>query len=202
MWERGGKAVVALGALALAIVGVAPPAGAKVLPIASVSVSTPTPTVGKPFTVGVRFQPGKDFGDYPWENNEVFVLPAARADAQGWPLSNEDRGKAIPIHRVAFGRFRGTAVVRTPGDYVVIDGSGLSARVERAQGVVNIPGTYASPVRLHVVRAATGSAWPSIVVTVAIVVALAVAALMVAMRRRRRAPGTVPEAEELVYAGR
>lgn len=139
----------------MAVVGAAlavaaPSAGAKVLPIASVHTSTTTPTAGTPFAIVVRFQPGKDFIDAGWEDDEVTIRPASDLDASGWPTDYS--GIRVPIHRFRFGGFRGTATVRTPGDYVIVDSSGVSAHQEILEGVVNVaPGP--APVRIHVVAA-------------------------------------------------
>jgi hypothetical protein len=173
---------VAAAALAMA----APPAGAKGLPIGSVSVSTVT----------VRFRPGLDYIDAGWEDFEIFLLSAARTDAQGWPLVPGEHDKSIPIRRVGFGVFRGTAVVRTPGEYVVLDTSSLSAHIQRAQHFAIINGGDASPVRLHVVAPARASHTTTGLVVGGGAVLLAAA---IVMTRRRRA-GSEPE--ELVTAGR
>ena len=200
MWARGGKVAITIGAALVTLVAAAPPAGAKGLPIASVSVSTATPTVRKPFTVTVRFEPGQDFGDYPWEDVEVSVLPAALTDAQGWPVASLDgRGKYIPIHRVGFGVFRGTAVVRHPGDFVIVDWSAVVIRHDRAQGIVNVGPNDATPVRLHVVRAAGAStAWWWIVGGIGVGLALG----LLTVTRRRRVATAAEERAAPVYAGR
>jgi hypothetical protein len=200
MRRTGRRWAVAVGGVLALVVTATVPAGAKGLPIASVSVSTTTPTAGKPFTVTVRFLPGQDFGDYGWENEEVTVLPATRADARGWPLSFEDRGRAIPIHRVGFGVFRGTAVVRTPGDYVVVDGSAVIERIDRAQGIVNVRGPYAFPVRIRVVRASSGSSFPW--APVGLGAAAVVGLLAITRARRMRGRAIEDEPEELVSAAR
>jgi hypothetical protein len=198
MWAGARRWGFAVGAALAIVLAIAAPADAKGLPIAAVSVSTTTPTAGKPFTVTVRFLPGQDFGDDGWENDEVTVLPASRADAQGWPRSDQDRGRAIPIHRIGFGVFRGTAVVRTPGDYVVIDGSALIQRIDRAEGIVNVRGPYALPVRMRVARAHESS-FPWLPVGMGTAVLLGLFALT---RTRRRGRDFQTEPEELVYAGR
>jgi len=192
MWESNGMAarvarvIAAAGLVAGTIVARAPGAGANGLPIASVSVSTPTPTVGEPFTVTVRFRPGEDYFDAGWEDYEIRLLTAARADAQGWPQSHDDLGKPIPIRRVAFGVFRGTAVVRTPGDYVVLDGSTLSARSARALGVVHPVGGSAAPVRVHVIPPHRARSAPLWLIVGAIVAGLTVLVLAATARRRKR----------------
>ena len=148
----------------------------------------------------MRFEPGKDFGDYAWENSEVSVLPAALTDAQGWPVApSYERGTPIPIHRVGFGVFRGTGVVRHPGDFVIVDWSAVVIRQDRAQGIVNVGANDATPVRLHVVRAASASSWPWVVAGIAPALALVGAAFVLRRRRARHAP---PAPEELVYAAR
>jgi hypothetical protein len=208
VWDRGGMRRMLAGSAV--VVGVlattAPPAGAKGLPIASVSVSTATPTVGEPFTVTVRFRPGLDYIDAGWEDFEIFLLSAARTDAQGWPLVPGEQGKSIPIRRVGFGVFRGGAVVHTPGEYVLLDTSSLSAHIQRAQHFAIINGGDASPVRVNVVAPARASHTTTWLVVGA--GAFLLAGAIVTTRRRRR---SASEPEELAppvsrwadgYAGR
>ena len=159
----------------------APVAGAKILPIASVQTSTSAPTAGVPFSVVVRLRAGRDFVDAGWENVEITIHPVSDLDAQGWPAYG---GTAVPIHRVGFGVFRGTATVRTPGDYVVADTSAIFAREEVRQGAVDIlPGP--APVRIHVVAVAHSSSHHAAVL-VAVGAALLLLALGGAFAMRRR----------------
>jgi hypothetical protein len=153
--------IVAVAASA-ALLLFAAPALAKALPVDSVVVETPRPEAGQPVAVVVRFGDNFDLGDYAWENAEVSALPTARTNPQGWPLDRNDRGVPIKLHRVGKGMYRGSFVVVSPGDYVLVDWSSVYAKDDRAAGVV-VTRTYPTPIKVHVrassaqVRA-TGSA--------------------------------------------
>jgi hypothetical protein len=112
------------------------------------------PTVGYRVDVLVRFGPNFELSDAEWENHEVSVIPAGRADAKGWPLDRTVRGTLVPLRRISKGVFRGTFVVRRPGDYVVFAWSSVYAREDRLHGFVT-KGHYATPVRFRVFGGAT-----------------------------------------------
>ena len=133
-----------------AVVAGVVPAGAKALPVVSVTVTTRSPTVGKPIAVLMRFAAHQDLGDFAWENAEVATIPLDRADSSGWPLRSDDIGTALELHRVGFGEYRGSFTVRRGGWYVVFD---RSSRIVQADGlVVNglSPAAYALPVKVFV----------------------------------------------------
>ena len=134
--------------------GQADAAFAKILPVTSIEVTTVQPTVGHRVDVLVRFGPNFKLGDAEWENHEVSVIPASKADAKGWPLDRTDRGTPVPLRRISKGVFRGTFVARKPGDYVVFAWSSVYAREDRLHGVVT-KGHYATPVRLRIGGGAT-----------------------------------------------
>jgi hypothetical protein len=185
------RAVLVLAVIAAALGFAASAAGAKVLPIGSVHASTTAPTAGRPFTIVVRFRAGLDFVDAGWENFEISIVPAADTDARGWPRGG-GVGQRVPIHRVAFGVFRGTATVRAPGDYVIVDNSSVAARVDRLEGVVNIA-AGAPPVRIHVAAVAIPSkharSWTaSDRPVVAVAIGAAIGGGLLGLRRRRRRP--------------
>jgi hypothetical protein len=135
--------------VAIALLGQADAAFAKILPVTSIEVTTVRPTVGHRVDVLVRFAPNFTLGDAEWENYEVAVMPAGKADARGWPLDPADRGTPVPLRRIGKGVFRGTFVMRRPGDYFVFAWSSVYAREDRLHGVVT-KGHYATPVRLRI----------------------------------------------------
>src|SRR6476660_619983 len=91
------RLVMVVAALSMCAVVSAPASSAKVLPIESVKVTTQQPTAGQPIEVELRFLGGGNLGDYGWENLEVYVLPAALTDANGWPLYTDRDGSDIRI---------------------------------------------------------------------------------------------------------
>lgn len=142
--------------VAFALVWTADAAFAKILPVRSIEVTTAQPTVGHRVNVLVRFGPDFKLGDAPWENFEVSVLPMRRTDASGWPLGLSDRGTAVPLRRVSQGVFRGTFVIREPGQYAVFAWSSVYAREDRSRGVVT-KAPFAAPVRLRIGRDASAA---------------------------------------------
>jgi hypothetical protein len=177
-------------------------AGAKALPVVSVTVTTKSPTVGKPIEVLMRFAAHQDLGDFDWENAEVATIPLDRADSSGWPLRSDDIGTALRLHRVGFGEYRGSFTVRRGGWYVVFD---RSSRIVHEDGlVVNglSPAAYARPVKVFVAgspsdkhtvptrgskAAGIGSLLPLLVAVLFGLVGIAAAAMAVGRRRSRAA---------------
>jgi len=153
------RIVIAASLVAAALAVSMDAAAAKILPVASVAVVTPRPTTGGPIEVALRFAKGTPigFGDAPWENFEVSVIPKSRADANGWPLDIGDRGFPVPLRYVGQGVFHGSVVIDQPGDYVVVDWSSVYARDDRLAGVATLR-RYPAPVRLRVNDAASPSA--------------------------------------------
>jgi hypothetical protein len=145
----GTRIVLATTLVGIALLWQAGPAFAKILPVTSIEVTTVHPTVGHRVDVLVRFAPNFTLGDAEWENHEVSVIPTSNADARGWPLDRGDRGIPVPLRRIGTGVFRGTFVVRRPGDYFVFAWSSVYARDDRLLGVVT-KGHYATPVRLRI----------------------------------------------------
>jgi hypothetical protein len=152
----GTRIVVATAVVAIALVWQADAAFAKILPVTSIEVTTAHPTVGHRVDVRVRFASTFTLGDFAWENYEVSVIAASRADAAGWPLDRTDHGTPVPLRRISTGLFRGTFVAREPGDYVVFAWSSVYAREDRLHGVVT-KGHYATPVRLRIGGGATAA---------------------------------------------
>ncbi len=124
-------------------------AGAKVLPVTSVEVVTRQPIAGAPIQVVVRFGENFDLPDAPWENFEISVVSADRADANGWPLDRNDRGMLVSLRRTSKTVFHGSFVVGRAGDYIVFSWSGVYAREDQLRGAVTA-GAYAAPVRFRV----------------------------------------------------
>lgn len=198
MVARVALALVLCGAVAVASIA---PAGAKALPVVSVTVMTKSPTVGKPIAVLMRFAAHQDLGDFAWENAEVATIALDRADASGWPLRSDDMGTALKLHRVGFGQYRGSFTVRRGGWYAVFD---RSSRIVRADGlVVNglSPAAYAPPVKVfvfglssgtatasnHGTKAAGAGSWLLLLPAVLLgLVAISAAAVLVRRRRSRR----------------
>ena len=185
--------------VAIALLWQADAAFAKILPVTSIEVTTVQPTVGHRVDVLVRFAPNFKLGDAEWENHEVSVIPTSKADAKGWPLDRTDRGTPVPLRRIGKGVFRGTFVVRQPGDYVVFAWSSVYAREDRLHGVVT-KGHYATPVRLRIdgnasiaaQRVARTAAHKSSPTSLALWVAASVLAIGIAARlaiRRVRSRG-------------
>jgi hypothetical protein len=145
------RAALAGAIVAVAIVLGPGSAVAKILPVDSVEIVSGHPTAGHPIQVLVRFGDNFDLGDYPWENSEVAVVPADRTDANGWPLDRNDRGIAVPLRRVSKGAYRGTFIVKAPGNYVVFAWSSVYAREDRMLGVVT-KRTYANPVKIRIAK--------------------------------------------------
>src|SRR5690242_8444895 len=129
---RISASVVLLGSAVLVAGG--GPAAAKMLPFDRAVVTTQHPRAHQPVDVVVRFGNGFDIGDYAWENDEVSVLPASHTDSGGYPLDRNDRGIAIRLHHIAKGTYRGSFVVPTAGDYVIVDWSSVFEREDRAIG--------------------------------------------------------------------
>jgi hypothetical protein len=187
---------VLCGAAVLAEVG---PAGAKALPVVSVTVTTKTPTVGKPIAVVMRFGAHQDLGDFDWENAEVATIPLDRADASGWPLRSDDVGTALRLHRVGFGEYQGSFTVRRGGWYVVFD---RSSRIVHGDGLVAnglSPAAYAPPVKVFVAgspsdraiaathgKKATGAGWLWWLLGAVLFGLVVIGAAMVVGRRRSR----------------
>jgi hypothetical protein len=118
--------------------------------VTAVNILTKHPKVDAPVQISVRFGNGFDLGDeYAWATNEVAVLPADRTGRHGWPRDRNDRGMAVPLHRVGHGRYRGSFVVHEPGDYVVFSSSSVIARETRLEGAV-MKGTYPAPIKLTI----------------------------------------------------
>src|SRR5258706_7449645 len=134
MRRIGTRIVLATALVAIALLWQADAAFAKILPVTSIEVTTVRPTVGHRIDVLVRFAPNFNLGDAAWENYEVSVMPSSKADARGWPLDHGDRGTPVPLRRIAKGVFRGTFVVRRPGDYFVVAWSSVYARQDRLRG--------------------------------------------------------------------
>ena len=154
-------AFVSLGSL-VAVSAVALSAGtaaAKGLPVTSVEVTTAKPTVGKPIEVIVRFGRGFDLADAEWENWEVSVVPKAETDAhgwpsdpRGWPSSATFRGVPVRLRHIGTGTYRGSVVIRRPGDYTVVDWSHVHA-ADAFRADITDKHDYLAPVPLHVASA-------------------------------------------------
>jgi hypothetical protein len=184
---------------ATAVVAAVTPAGAKALPVVSVTVTTKSPTVGEPIAVVMRFAAHQDLGDFDWENAEVATIPLGRADASGWPLQTDDIGTALKLHRVGFGVYQGSFTVQRGGWYVVFD---RSSRIVHGDGlVVNglPPAAYALPVKVFVAgspseravatthgKKASSAGWLWWLFGAALFGLVVAAAAMVAGRRRSR----------------
>lgn len=191
---------------------------AKVLPIESVRVTTARPTVRQPIAVELRFIGGGNLGDYAWENLEVYVLPAALTDANGWPVRRgvassftydangqpqrvSNKNIPIELRLQRDGVYRGQFSVEVPGDYVVLDQSAVLARSDPA---VNLVRPTAVPVRVHVAAApATSTAWWPWLVVGGAILAVLVFVMLLPRRSRSRTPPAVdsvpvPEAPALV----
>ncbi len=154
------RLALAIGAAGVGVLLSSSAAEAKIPPVQSVAVVTPHPQAGHPVDVVVRFGNNFDLGDFDWENGEVAVLPAARTDVHGWPLDRNDRGVPVRLHRVSKGVYRGSFLVTQPGEHVVIAWSSVSAKADRARGVV-MTGRYAAPLRVRI-DATTQAHAPSI----------------------------------------
>jgi hypothetical protein len=150
------RRVVAVGVVGVALLLGDGVAAAKVLPVDSVAVVTAQPKDGQPVDVVVRFGQNFDLGDFAWEDNEVAVFPAARTDANGWPLDRNDRGAPVKLRRVGRGVYRGAFVVADAGEYVLVDWSSVAAKEDRASGVVTTR-SYAAPVRVRIAGATSAA---------------------------------------------
>lgn len=191
---------VTLAAALVALAVVAPPAHAKVLPVGTVAVITRRPTVGQPVIIELRFANTFDIGDYAWENDEVFVIPAERANVAGWPLDAQVVGQSVPLRRFAPGAYRGSVVIANAGDYVVLDRSAVTARTMPD----NAPRPTAGPVRIHVGdpaavsskigdRPTRGRLW---LLPLVALVALSAIIVIWARRRRRRVSPSARDAQQ------
>jgi hypothetical protein len=145
----GTRIILATTVAAMTLLGQADLAFAKILPVTSIEVTTVHPAVGQRVDLLVRFAPNFTLGDAAWENHEVSVIPTGKADAMGWPLDLGDRGTPVRLRRIDKRVFRGTFVVRRPGDYFVFAWSSVYAREDRLHGVVT-KAHYATPVRLRI----------------------------------------------------
>jgi hypothetical protein len=138
------------GAIVVTLVVVsAGTASAKFLPITDLQVTTRTPVAKSPVRVTLRLSPGSPIGGVAVTHGEVVVLPASRADADGWPVDRTD-GKTVVLHRVRDGVFRGTFVVQRNGDYVVLARSSFHAHEDSIKNVQNVPHDLPSPIRVTV----------------------------------------------------
>jgi hypothetical protein len=136
-------------------------ADAKGLPVKSVVVETPRPTVNEPVEVTMRLGGGRDLPDGGWESGELSVVPAAETDEHGWPLDGWPRdstipGTAVPLHRIGKGVYRGAVLIREAGDYTIFSRSHLYAADAFRADVVNNDG-YLAPVRLRIASAPPSS---------------------------------------------
>jgi len=194
-----------MSCVALAAVGVivaVGSAGAKGLPIESVSVATVQPHAGQPVAVVVRFAPGFKLGDeYAWAAHEIAAFPAARTDRDGWPLDRTDAGLPIALHRVSDTVFRGSFTVADPGEYVIISWSAFYSHEDRNRGIV-VTREYPIPLRLHVPDAPTaltgssGTSTPAVGLIAAFVgVSLAVVGIWSVRRRASHLRAEHPSVE-------
>jgi hypothetical protein len=170
-------------------------AGAKILPVTSVSLAPAQPAIGQPFDVVVRFAPGFHIGDYPWENDEVVLLPAAQTDSAGWPRVHDFGGTPVPLRSISNTVYRGHATVDRPGDYVVVARSSVYAHEDDLQGFVSRP--LAPPVRVHVAAAPESSSWSgwpgwsgwstwsAVALAIALAIGLAIGVALTLRTRRR-----------------
>jgi hypothetical protein len=130
-------------------------AGAKELPVAGLAVTTRHPAAGRPIDVVVEFGPGFALANVTAVTDfEVSVLPAGRADDHGWPRDRDRLGAPVVIHAVSATEYRGSFVVRHPGDYFLVSRSGVYAREDATAGVT-VTQPYVAPVRVRVGRSGT-----------------------------------------------
>jgi len=172
-------------------------AGAKGLPVESVSVATVQPHAGQPVFVVIRFAPGFKLGDEDaWAAHEIAAFPKARTDREGWPLDRTDAGLPIALHRVSDTVFRGSFAVADPGDYVIVSWSSFYSYEDRGRGIV-VTREFPTPLRLHIADAPTAVTGSGATSTLAIglITAFAVVTLAVVgmWSVRRRASHLRPE---------
>jgi MYXO-CTERM domain-containing protein len=136
------------------------------------------------------------------------VFPAAKTDREGWPIGSYDSGQPVPLRLVTPTVYRGSFVVPTAGDYVVVDFSSLAMHQARENNVV-VSGTYPAPVRLRVDTAplpataaspkshSSGSSVPpTLYVLIGVVAAVALGAAFAVRRRHPRPELTTDEDDE------
>lgn len=193
MSSLGRRLLMCVGLAAVGLVLAVGPAGAKGLPIESVSVSSARPQTAQPVDVVARFGRGFNLGDeFAWASHEIAVFPVTRTDRNGWPVDRDDPGLPVQLHPVGNGVYRGSFTVADAGQYVVVSWSAFYAHEDPLSGVTETR-DYPVPLTIRVAAAATAAPSSSGIsmVTIGVIAAcvgmiLAIVALWSRGRRRSR----------------